>query len=533
VSGAAEPQYDVAVVGAGMGGIYAVRRFTGQGLSVLGLEGAADVGGVWYHNRYPGARVDVEGYYYCFFFDPELYQQWEWTERYPAQPEILSYLNHVADRYDVRRHYRFNTWVTDAVWDPDRNCYLVTTDGGESFTARYLVMTTGQLSKPRKPAFEGLDDFTGEWVQTSVWPDRHIDLAGKRVGVIGTGSSGVQAITEIAKSAAELVVFQRTANYSVPARNGPMDQDKYGEHAAHVEETWAEIVGNAAGSVMPLFAGALSEFDEEAQQRLLEERWDYGGHTINAVFSDQGTSLTANAVVADFVRSKVREIVEDPAVAEKLVPTEYPIGSRRLCVDTGYYETFNRDNVTLVDVRTDPIERITPDGIRTRDRVHELDVIVFALGFNAFTGALDNIRIRNEHGQHPTEGWKRGPQTYLGLTTTGFPNLFIVTGPGSPSVLANMIVANVQHIDFIGDCIHHMDERGYTRVEPTEEAQTAWSAHVAEVSSNLLRLNVENYMVHVNDDGTRVFMPYAGGMGVYAERCDEVMKNDFEGFEFK
>jgi cation diffusion facilitator CzcD-associated flavoprotein CzcO len=516
-----------------MGGIYAVHRFAEQGLSVLGFEAAADVGGVWYHNRYPGARVDVEGFYYCYFFDPQLYQEWEWSERYPSQAEILGYLNHVADRYELRQHFRFNTWVTDAVWDPDRNRYTVTTDSGESYTARYLVMTTGQLSKPRKPAFDGLDDFDGEWVQTSVWPDRHVELAGKRVGVIGTGSSGVQAVSEIAKTAAELVVFQRTANYSVPARNGPMDRDKYRSHAAQVEETWQEVVGNAAGSVMPMWAGPIADFDDQERARLLEERWEYGGHTMNAVFSDQGTSMEANTVVADFVRSKIRQIVEDPAVAEKLLPVEYPIGSRRLCVDTGYYDTFNRDNVTLVDVKADPIQRITPDGIATRDRHHPLDVIVFALGFNAFTGALDNIRIRNEHGRHPTDNWKRGPHTYLGLMTVDFPNLFIVTGPGSPSVLANMIVANVQHIDFIAECFAHMADRGFTRVEPLESAQSEWTAHVAEVSNKLLRLNVENYMVHVNEDGSRVFMPYAGGMGVYARRCNEVIANGFEGFEFK
>jgi cation diffusion facilitator CzcD-associated flavoprotein CzcO len=499
---------------------------------VLGLEQAADVGGVWFHNRYPGARVDVEAYFYCYFFDPALYQDWKWTERYPAQPEILRYLNFVANKYEVKPLFRFNTRMTGAQWDPATNRYAVTTEHGDTATVRYLVMTTGQLSKARKPAFEGLDDFAGEWLQTSHWPGRPIDLTGKRVGVIGTGSSGVQAIAEIAEVAGHLFVFQRTANYTVPAQNGLIDRVKYDEIAGHVEETWNQVVRHPAGAIMPMGLGPASDFDEEERNRILEQRWEYGGHSINVVFTDQGTNLEANTIVADFVRSKVRGIVTDPDVAETLMPTEYPIGSRRLCVSTGYYESFNRDNVTLVDVKKDPIERITRDGISTRDTHHALDVIVFALGFNAFTGALDAANIRNDAGQQPSDDWRRGPKTYLGLMTSGFPNLFIVTGPGSPSVLANMIVANVQHIDFIAECITYMADHGFTRVEPTERAQAEWTNHVAEAASKLLRLNVENYMVHVNEDKTRVFMPYAGGMGAYSERCDDVVRKDYEGFSF-
>ena len=527
--------FDVIVVGAGMGGIYAVHRFTKQGLSVLGLEGAPDVGGVWYHNAYPGARVDIESDYYCYFFDPELYREWEWTERYAAQPEILRYLNHVADRYDVRRHYLFNTWMNGARWEPEDNRYRVTTDTGRTFTARYLVMTTGQLSKARTPDFAGLEEFAGEWYQTSHWPHEPVALAGRRVGVIGTGSSGVQAITAIAKEAAHLHVFQRTANYSVPAFNRPADKRKHARLAAKVEELYQEVMETPGGLILPPTRGPAGNYTYEQQQAMLEERWAFGGQALLSLFSDQGVDPEVNELVAEFVRGKVRTIVRDPETAEKLVPNSYPIGVRRLCIDTGYYETFNRENVSLVDIKADPIERINRTGIRlTSGTEIELDVIVFALGFEAFTGALDNANIRNEHGLQPSDNWKRGPRTYLGLMTTGFPNLFLITGPGSPSVLANMNLANVHHLDFVGGLIMHMQEHGYQRVEPTEEAQNAWTAHVASVAEPLLRRKVDNYMVHVNrDDGTRVFIPYAGGFGDYVKRCAAVVAEGYQGFDFK
>lgn len=531
VQDSVRPDVDVVVVGAGMGGIYAVHRFTSEGLTVAGFEGAPDVGGVWYHNRYPGARVDVESYDYCFFFDPELYRDWKWTERYPAQPEILAYLNHVTDRYDVRRHFTFDTWVDGAQWDASANLYRISTDTGEVITTRYLVMTTGQLSKARKPGFAGLDDFEGEWVQTSHWPERQVQLEGRRVGVVGTGSSGSQAITEIARHAEHLHVFQRTPNYGIPARNGPLDQEKYAQYAEHVEEGWAEILAHPAAARLPMFEGMSTEFTPDLQQELLEKRWAIGGQAINATFLDQGRDRAANDLVANFVRDKVREIVQDPELAEKLVPDAYPIGTRRLAVTTDYYETYNRDNVTLVDVRETPIERITPKGILTSDGTeHELDLIVFALGFNAFTGALDNANIRNEEGKQPSDYWKRGPKTYLGLMTHGFPNLFIVTGPGSPSVLANMIVDNVQHADFIADLLLHMKSHGYVRVEPQEDAQEEWSAHVQEVAP-AIRLATDNYMVHVNDDGSRIFMPYAGGFNRYLQAVEKVVANEYEGFD--
>ncbi|MCW2748442.1 MAG: Cyclohexanone monooxygenase [Nocardioidaceae bacterium] len=525
--------YDVVVIGAGMGGIYAMHRYREQGLAVLGIESAADVGGVWYHNRYPGARVDIESYYYCFFFDQDLYEEWEWTERYPAQPEILAYLDHVATTYDIKRHFQFDTWMTGAQWEPASNRYTVTTDRGESYTCRFLVMASGQLSKPRKPEFEGLDVFQGEWVQTSEWPHHHVETEGKRIAIIGTGSSGVQAIPVLAETADQLFVFHRTANYSIPANNAPLDRSKYADIASRIDAVWADLQQHPAAAPVPLGVKTAAEYTPEEQQTLLEERWAYGGHTMNGVFTDQGTTKEANDIVSEFVRDKIRSIVKDPTKAEILVPTEYPIGSRRLCVDTGYYDTFNRDNVTLVDVQADPIVRITPTGIQTENHHYEVDLIVFAIGFNAFTGALEQANIRNEKGEQPSDGWSRGPKAYLGLMAHGFPNLFLVTGPGSPSVLANMIVSNVQHIDLIGSIVDYMKENGYERIEATEKAQESWVEEVATAASRLLRLNVENYMVHVNkDDGSRVFIPYAGGYQNYAARCNEIMTNGFDGFEF-
>jgi len=525
---------DVAVIGAGLGGVYAVHRLRQQGLSVRGLEGGGGVGGVWYHNRYPGARVDVESLYYCYYFSEDVFREWQWRERYAAQPEILAYIEFVADKYDIKRHFAFNTWLSGAQWQPEHDRYLLTTSAGDRFTCRFLVMATGVLSQARKPDFAGLDDFKGEWVQTSHWPERPVEARGKRIGVIGTGASGVQAIPLLAREARHLHVFQRTANYVVPAQNGPNNGAecdailKDFPAAQNAIMTCPQASPRLLRGTRP--AAGMAEAERTAQ---LEKHWAYGGHAMNTVFTDQNIDQAANDVVAEFVRSKIRATVSDPAVAEKLIPHEYPIGTRRLGVGTDYYETFNRPNVTLVDIKADPIVRITETGIQTRDNHHDLDLIVFALGFHAFTGALDHAEIRNEHGQRPSDNWTRGPRTCLGLMTTGFPNLFIITGPGSPSVLANMFAANEQHIDFVADCIAYMRERGYTRVEPTEEAQVEWTAHVAEAASSLLRLKVDNYMVHVNaDDQTRVFKPYVGGFNRFADRCDAVRAQDFAGFRF-
>lgn len=526
------PDYDVVVVGAGTGGIYAVHRFNQQGLSVLGIEGAPDVGGVWYHNAYPGARVDLESYYYCYMFDPDLYRDWKWSDRYASQPELLAYLNHVADKYDIRRHYRFSTWMNGATWDPETSSYTVTTDAGDSFSCRFLVMTAGQLSSPRAPEFEGLEDFTGEWVQTSKWPQDPIEFRDRRVGVIGTGSSGVQVVTELSDKVAHLYVFQRTAHYSVPAHNGPMDRDYYGQLSDRVHDTWGKILRTKTGTLAPPLIGKASDYDQAEQQRLLEERWAFGGQPMIALFADQGTDYEANTLVSEFVRQKIRDRIDDPEIAEKLVPT-YPIGVRRVAVDTGYYECFNRENVTLVDVKSDPIERITRTGIQTKNAHYDLDLIIFAIGFVAFFGPLDQANIRNEFGKTVRDVWRRGPQTYLGLMVSGFPNLFLITGPGATGVLANVNATNVQQLDFVSDMIRHMNRAGYVRVEADEEAQRSWTAHVNEAGEALIRRQVDNYMVHVNaDDKSRIFMPYPGGFDRYVKHCDDVAAAHFRGFNF-
>ena len=522
--------HDVIVVGAGIGGVYAIHRFRQQGLSVLGLEGGGGVGGVWYHNHYPGARVDVESPDYCYFFSPELYREWKWSERYASQPELLAYINFVADKFGIKPHILFNTWMTGAQWRD--GTWLVRTSDGRNFTGRFLVMATGNLSAARKPDFKGLDRFRGDWVQTSHWPDRQVKTAGQRIGVIGTGSSGVQTIPVLAREANHLYVFQRTPNYSVPANNGPIDRELYEATCADVTGTWEKLISNRMGAHMQLGTRPAADYSEEERLRELERKWAISGHGMNAVFSDQGTNQAANDIVAEFVRGKIRQIVKDPVLAQKLCP-EYPIGTRRLCVDIGYYATYNRDNVTLIDAREEAIEEITETGLRTTKNHYELDVIVFALGFHAFTGQIDRANIRNEHGKSPTDHWKRGPRTYLGIMTTGFPNYFMLTGPGSPSVLANMFVGNEYHVNWIGELMGYMRTQGYSTVEPTEEAQGEWTEHVAEVSQPLIRLRVDNYMVHVNkDDQSRVFIPYVGGLGRYVARCREVMAKGYEGFRF-
>lgn len=526
------PDVDVVVVGAGMGGIYAVRRFVSDGLTVAGFELAPEVGGVWYHNRYPGARVDVEAYDYCYFFDPELYREWKWSERYPTQPEILAYLNHVADRYDIRRHFTFEARVTGARWDEEAHLYSVTTDTGLTVTARYLVMATGQLSQSRKPDFPGLDDFTGEWVQTARWPERDVRLRGRKVAVIGTGSSGAQVIPSIAPLVDHLFVFQRTPNYAIPARNAPVDQAKYARLAEDVPAAWKELLEHRVAARMKMAEGATTDLTAEEQQAHLEERWRVGGQGINATFTDQGSDMAANLTVSHFVREKVRSIVHDPSIAEKLVPNEYPIGARPLTITTDYYETFNRENVTLVDLRDNAIERITPTGLRTQDgREHDVDLIIFALGFTAFTGALDQVDIRNAEGVHPSDRWRRGPKAFLGLLAHSFPNLFIVTGPGSPSVLANMIVGNVQHVDFAAELMAYMRSHDYTRVEPTLEAEELWYSRVQDAAPRI-RLATDNYMTHVNDDGSRYFVPYAGGFDRYVKEAENVVASGYAGLEF-
>lgn len=527
--------YDVIVVGAGFGGLYAIERLRRQGLSVLAIESGSGVGGVWFHNRYPGARVDVESIHYRYHFSRELTEDWRWTERFAAQDELLRYLNHVTDRFDLRKHIHFDTTVIQARWRPEKGRYDVETNTGESLDCRFLMLATGQLSAARKPDFAGLDSFEGEWVQTSHWADRDIKLDGKRVVVIGTGSSGVQSITAIAEHAAQLYVFQRSPNYSVPAGNAPLDRETF-DAANAIPNHREALLATRAGINVALPGDILNYADYTEAERAdrLERQWKAGGQGINMVFADQNLDADVNAVVVDFVKKKVRGIVRDPGTAELLTAYDHPIGTRRVVIDTGYYEVFNQPNVELVNVRADPIARITPKGIELRSGAHyDVDVIVFALGFHAFRGAMERIDIRNEHGRHLTQAWDRGPRTLLGLMTAGFPNLFFPTGPGSPSVLANMALMNEQHIDFTADLIAYMDKHGYRTVEADRAAEEAWTEEVARVAQGGLRMSVDNYMVQVNKDGTRVFMPYIGGLNQFNAICKDVAADSFRGFAFQ
>lgn len=522
---------DAVVVGAGLAGLYMLHRLRGLGLAARAFEAGEDVGGTWYWNRYPGARCDVESLDYSYSFSPELEQEWEWTERYAAQPEILAYIRHVAERFDLRRDIRFATRVTRAAWDEGARAWTIETDRGDRVTARFCIMATGCLSRPQRPAIPGLETFRGPAYHTGEWPHAGVDFTGQRVGVIGTGSSAIQAIPIIAEQAARLVVFQRTPNYSIPAHNRPMDPEyqrrwkaRYPEHRQAARESRIGFL--VERNECPALAVPPAE-----RVREYEKRWARGGLGFAATFPDLLTSAEANETAAEFLRAKIRSIVRDPAVAEALVPQDYPLGTKRLCVDTGYYATFNRDSVTLVDLRADPLEAIVPEGVRTRRATWPLDSLVLATGFDAMTGALLAIDIRGRGDGTLVRAWAAGPRTYLGLAVEGFPNLFLITGPGSPSVLSNMIVSIEQHVDWIADCLVHLRARGHTTIEATREAVEAWVAHVNEVGRATLYPLARSWYTGANVPGKpRVFMPYVGGVGAYREHCDRVAALGYEGF---
>ena len=522
---------DAVIVGAGFAGLCMLHRLRGLGLSARIYEAGRGIGGTWYWNRYPGARCDVESMDYSYSFSDELQQEWRWTERYASQPEILRYINHVADRFDLRRDIQLATRVTAAAFDEATNRWEIQTDTGERVSARFCIMATGCLSDAQVPDFKGLETFEGRWYHTGHWPHDGVDFTGQRVGVVGTGSSAIQSIPIIARQAAHLFVFQRTSNFSVPAHNAPLDP----EHEQRVKSSYAEYRRQARESRV----GFLVESNEqsalavaaEERQREYEARWGRGGLGFAATFPDLLTSKDANDTAAEFFCAKIRAIVRDPAVAEKLVPRGYPLGTKRLCVDTNYYDTFNRENVTLVDVRTAPIEAITPSGLRTRDEEYALDSIVFATGFDAMTGALLKIDIRGRAGQTLQEKWAAGPRTYLGLAIAGFPNLFTITGPGSPSVLSNMIVSIEQHVDWIADCIASLRGKARGAIEATVVAEDRWVAHVNEVGDATLYPLANSWYTGANIPGKpRTFMPYVGGVGAYRKTCDEVAARGYDGF---
>jgi cation diffusion facilitator CzcD-associated flavoprotein CzcO len=525
------PDYDVVVIGAGFGGLYAVRRLVEAGLDVQAFEKGADVGGVWYWNRYPGARCDCESFYYSYGFSEALQQDWTWSLRYSEQPEILTYLNHVADRFDLRRHYRFGTAVVGAAFDDAADLWRVRTADGDEVTARFLVTAMGCLSQVNWPDIPGLRDFAGRLFHTAQWPHEPVDFAGRRVGVIGTGASAVQAIPRIAAQAAHLTVFQRTANWVLPAWNRATEP----EFDAWVKANYGEIRARClnSGGAVPFdppqkAAGEVSESERDA---VFQSLWELGGMRFFTAFTDLFTSEAANAAAQAFVRGKIREIVHDPETARKLIPTDHPIGVKRPPLDDDYYATFNRPNVTLVDVRAAPIQAVEGTAVRTADAVYELDDLVVATGFDAITGALMALDLRGRGGVRLNDVWAAGPRSYLGLGVAGFPNLFTVTGPLSPSVLANMPTAVEQHVDWIADCITHLRGQGVATIEPVAAAQEAWSAHAEEVVQGTLYPKSNSWYFGSNIPGKpRAFGVYVGGFASYRERCEEVARRGYEGF---
>jgi len=526
-------ELDALIIGAGFSGLYQLHSLRDRlGLTVQVLEAGDGVGGTWYWNRYPGARCDSESYSYSFSFSDELQQEWEWTERYPEQPEIMRYLNHVADRFDLRRDIRFGTRVTAARYDEAANRWRVTTAQGERLTAKFLITAVGCLSAANVPNIPGLECFAGRWYHTGQWPHAGVDFTGQRVGLVGTGSTGIQATPVLAAEAAHLTVFQRTPNFSVPARNGPVSPEVQRQIKAEYGQIRRTMRGTTNGHPFTISERSALEVTPEERQALYEAAWAQGGLQFRAIFQDLLSDKRANDTAVEFIRAKIREVVKDPAVAEALTAFDHPYAAKRPPIDTEYFETFNRDNVTLVDVRAAPIERITPRGIKTRDAEYELDAIVFATGFDAMTGPLLAIAIQGRDGRSLRETWDAGPRTYLGLQIAGFPNLFTVTGPGSPSVLCNMPVAIEQHVDWITDCVAYMRRHGVETIEATPEAAERWVLHVNEAAdATLLPQAASSWYLGANVPGKpRVFMPYAGGMARYRDICNEVAANGYEGF---
>jgi len=524
--------YDVVVVGAGFAGMYMLHRLRGLGFSVRVYEQGGDVGGTWYWNRYPGARCDVESMQYSYSFSDELQQEWDWSERYAPQPEILKYANHVADRFKLRSDIQLNTRVDRAVFDESANCWDVTTADGKRVNAKYVVLATGCLSNARMPDIKGLSEFKGKVYHTGHWPHEAVDFTGLRVGVIGTGSSAIQSVPVIAEQASQLMVFQRTPNFSIPARNAaltPEEREAFRAKYPEIRRFAREEARNGIYTDMP-DRGALDDGDNERRSKY-EARWARGGLTFMSVYNNLAIDKAANDTAADFVREKIAEIVKDPETAKLLQPNNHPIGSKRICIDTDYFATFNRPNVKLVDIRSNPIEQISANAVRAGGKDYEVDALVLATGFDAMTGSVAKIDIRGRNGLTLNHKWAEGPKTYLGLMSAGFPNLFIITGPGSPSVLSNMIVSIEQHVDWIADCLAYMRNSGVDAMEARKEAEDKWVAHVNEVAHATLYPQANSWYMGANIPGKpQIFMPYIGGVGVYRQICNEVAANGYEGF---
>jgi cyclohexanone monooxygenase len=525
-------ELDVLVVGAGFSGMYLIHKMRQNGFSVLSVDAASDIGGTWYHNRYPGLRCDVESLEYSYTFSEQIRNEWNWSERYPPQTEILKYANFVAEKLDLRRDIQLNTRIISAHWNEAENRWLVTSEGGQTWAPRWVVMGTGCLSMPRYPNIPGIDKFKGTLIHTADWPESGAELDAKSVGLIGTGSSGVQVATAIAERTGKLSVFQRSPAYTIPARNRPLsdtDRRTFRDNFAELD-AWAR---STSGGIMtgPAKVSAL-EVSDDVRNEMLMEAWGKGGSfQFTATFNDIKNNETANDLVSEFVRERIRETVANPKTAELLCPTDF-IATRRVCVDTGYFEIFNRDNVSLVDVATDPIVAITADGVKLASGIeHKLDVLVLATGYDAMTGALLAIDIQGKDAIPLKDAWAEGPKTYLGLSVAGFPNLFTVTGPGSPSVLSNVLRSIEHHVEWITDCLVTMRDDSKTRIEADDTAQEDWVLRVNEAAEKTLFTKAASWYMGADIPGKpRVFMPYAGGLPTYVGICNKVVEQGYSGF---
>ena len=523
---------DVVVVGAGFAGLYALHKLRAQGLSVRVIEAAPELGGTWYYNRYPGARCDVESVDYCYSFSDELQQEWNWSEKYATQAEILRYLNWVADKRDLRRDIALDTRVVSAVLDETTLRWAVTTDGGEVLTARFCLMATGPLSAAMTPNFDGLKTFAGEIYHTAHWPHEDVDFTGKRVAVIGTGSSGVQTIPIIAEQAAHLYVFQRTPNYSIPAGNRPLSAQELDEIKAGYAERRRLSWRSGGGSPHITAAKPTMDYTPEERRAAFEKRWQLGGVLYSKTFPDQLTDMVANDEARKFYEEKIRAVIDDPAVAELLIPNDHPIGAKRICTDSNYFQTFNKPNVSLISVRATPIESVDAAGINTGDTHYDLDAIVFATGFDAMTGALAKIDIVGRDGATLRDNWAHGPRSYLGLAVDGFPNLFLISGPGAPAVLANMVLHAEAHVNWIADAIGYLDDHAYTAIEATSDAVDGWGAELSRRAEASLFSKANSWYLGANVPGKpRVFMLFLGGFAAYNDICAEVADAGYKGFD--
>lgn len=525
---------DVVVVGAGFSGLYLLYRLRKAGFSTRVFERGGDVGGTWYWNRYPGARCDVESLQYSYSFDEQLQQDWHWPEKFSAQPDILAYANHVADRFNLKKDIEFNVEVKASRFDENLKTWKITTNTGEEIDAQYFIMATGCISTTQIPNIKGLSDYVGNTFHTGDWPHEEVDFSGQSIAVIGTGSSGIQSIPVLAKQAKKLTVFQRTPNYSIPSQNEPMTK-KY-------ERSWKDVYSerrkemrySAHGSLKDLNDVPALSVDEDQRQELYTKRWAIGGTGFLGSFNDLLTNADANYTAAEYVRQQIKRVVKDKETAEILCPRSYPIGTKRICIDTGYFETYNRENVKLVDVSKKPIQRLVADGIIVDDQLYAFDSIIFATGFDAMTGSIFNVDIKGRGGLALKEKWNAGPKTYLGLMSASFPNLFMITGPGSPSVKSNMIMSIEQHVDLVIETLLSMRRKGLSVVEPELEAENKWVDHVQEVANKTLFPQANSWYMGANIPGKpRLFMPYIGGVGAYREICEEIVANNYRGFKFE